>query len=60
MKKIFIYFSEVFYFPHLLSEKIIPLIQILKEIQNSAFTIHSTPPDDTPWPNYTRAPAVHT
>jgi len=34
MKKFFIYFSKAFYFTHLLSEKIIPLVQILIEIQN--------------------------
>ena len=34
LEKFFIYFSEVFYFIHLLSEKIIMLVQILTEIQN--------------------------
>ena len=33
MRKFFINFSEAFYFIHLLSEKIIPLVQILTEIQ---------------------------
>ena len=33
MKKLFIYFSEVFYCTNLLSEKIIPLVQILTEIE---------------------------
>ena len=34
MKKFFIYFPEAFYFTHLLSEKNIPFVQILTEIQN--------------------------
>ena len=33
MKKLFIYFSEAFNCTNLLSEKIIPLVQILTEIE---------------------------
>jgi len=33
MRKFFIYFLEAFYFTHLFSEKIIPLVYILTKIQ---------------------------